>query len=177
MYLDILLVIIVILGLIDGVRKGFIYQFFSAFSIFLDYVIARNFTPLIMDTLGISTSDASYLMSFIAVFVISYIVLGFVKLALSLILKKENNTLLSKLGGGVLGLAKSLIIVVMILMGYNFLEQHIKSLSNFGKNSQINMMFLEKSESFEEYLPREAKNKITQIREKRVVEKFLNKVW
>ncbi len=177
MYLDILIIIIVILALVDGMRKGFLYQFYATFSIFLDYIIAKQFTPVVMDSLGIATSDTSYLLTFVGVFIVSYIVLGFVKLAMGVILKKQNDSVLSKLGGGCFGFLKGLLIAVIVLIGYNFLEQHFKSIAQFGNKSKINRIFLENSDGFDEYLPKDVKRKLTQLRGKKIVESYLNKVW
>ena len=65
MYLDILIIVILIFAIIEGLKDGFLLQFFSIFGIFIDFIIAQKFTPIVIEKLAMSNNESNSVNSLI----------------------------------------------------------------------------------------------------------------
>ncbi|MGL4988655.1 MAG: CvpA family protein [Cetobacterium sp.] len=177
MYLDILIAIILIFAIIEGLKEGFLLQFFSIFGIFIDFIIAKKFTPFVMERISISHSENNFLLTYIGVFIASYFAIAILMFFIGIILKNQSKGILSRGLGGVFGLAKGLIVSIIILFIFNFTSQRYSTLKKYGIGSQTNHIFLEKSSYLDEYIPKELKSELNYIKGKELVEKYFNKMF
>lgn len=177
MYLDILIIVILIFAVIEGLKDGFLLQFFSIFGIFIDFIIAQKFTPIVIEKLAMSNSESNYLLTYIGVFIISYFVIAVLMFFIGIILKNQNNGFLSRGLGGVFGLAKGLVVSLIVLFIFNYASQKYTVLKKYGADSKTNGVFLKKSHYIEEYLPKELKSELNYIKGKELVEKYFNKMF
>lgn len=177
MYLDIIIAIILILTIIEGIKDGFLLQFFSIFGIFIDFVVAQKFTPIVMEKLSIVSNENNYLLTYIGVFVVSYFLIAILMFLIAIVLKNQNKGTLSRGLGGVFGLVKGFIVITLILFVFNFAAQRYTFLKEYSESSKINTVFLEKSHYIEDYLPEELKTELNYIKGKEFVEKYFNKIF
>ncbi|MGL4425344.1 MAG: CvpA family protein [Cetobacterium sp.] len=177
MYLDILIAIILIFAIIEGLKEGFLLQFFSIFGIFIDFIIAKKFTPFVMERISISHSENNFLLTYIGVFIAAYFAIAILMFFIGIILKNQNKGVLSRGLGGVFGLVKGLIVSVIILFIFNFTSQRYSTLKKYGIGSKANYVFLEKSSYLDEYIPKELKSELNYIKGKELVEKYFNKMF
>ncbi|MGL4642525.1 MAG: CvpA family protein [Cetobacterium sp.] len=177
MYLDILIAIILIFAVIEGLKDGFLLQFFSIFGIFIDFIIAQKFTPIVMNKLSISHNENNFLLTYIGVFIASYFAIAILMFFIGVILKNQNKGFLSRGLGGIFGLVKGLVVAVIVLFIFNYSAQKYTALKKYGIESKTNEVFLEKSHYIEEYLPKELKSELNYIKGKELVEKYFNKMF
>ncbi|MDX8336342.1 CvpA family protein [Candidatus Cetobacterium colombiensis] len=177
MYLDILIAVILIFAVIEGLKDGFLLQFFSIFGIFIDFIIAQKLTPVVMEKLTINNNEGNFLLTYIGVFIASYFVIAILMFFIGIILKNQNRGFLSRGLGGVFGLVKGLVVSIIILFIFNYAAQKYTALKKYGTESKANEVFLEKSYYLEEYLPKELKSELDYIKGKELVEKYFNKMF
>ncbi|MGL5000716.1 MAG: CvpA family protein [Cetobacterium sp.] len=177
MYLDILIAAILIFAIIEGLKDGFLLQFFSIFGIFIDFIIAQKFTPIIMEKVSISHNENNFLLTYIGVFIASYFAIAILMFFIGIILKNQSKGLLSRGLGGIFGFVKGLIVCIIILFIFNFTSQKYSNLKKYGIGSATNTIFLEKSSYLDEYLPKELKSELNYIKGKELVEKYFNKMF
>ncbi|MCQ8212422.1 CvpA family protein [Cetobacterium somerae] len=177
MYLDILIAVILIFAIVEGLKDGFLLQFFSIFGIFIDFIIAQKFTPIVMEKLAINTNESNFLLTYIGVFIASYFVIAILMFFIGIILKNQNKGFLSRGLGGVFGFVKGLVISLIILFIFNYTSQKYTALKKYGVDSKTNEFFLNKSHYIEEYLPKELKSELNYIKGKELVEKYFNKMF
>ena len=177
MYLDILIAVILIFAIVEGLKDGFLLQFFSIFGIFIDFIIAQKFTPIVMEKLAINTNESNFLLTYIGVFIASYFIIAILMFFIGIILKNQNKGFLSRGLGGVFGFVKGLVISLIILFVFNYAAQKYTALKKYGVESRANEIFLNKSHYIEEYLPKELKSELNYIKGKELVEKYFNKMF
>ena len=177
MYLDILIAVILIFAIIEGLKDGFLLQFFLIFGIFIDFLIAQKFTPVVMEKLAINSNESNYLLTYIGVFITSYFIIAILMFFIGIVLKNQNKGFLSRGLGGVFGLVKGVIISLIVLFIFNYAAQKYTTLKKYGSDSKVNEIFLNKSYYLEEYLPKELKAELNYIKGKELVEKYFNKMF
>lgn len=177
MYLDIILVVILIIMIFKGIKDGFLIEFFSIFGIFIDYIIAQKFTYTAMKKFNITDTQGNYILTYISIFIISYIIVSTVMIFLGKVYKNQNEGIISRTLGGVFGLLKGLIIVGIILFIFNYTSKKFTVLENYTSNSKVNEYFLEKINLVEEYIPQELKKEIKRVKDKKIIEKYFDKIF
>lgn len=177
MYLDILIAVILIFAIIEGLKDGFLLQFFSIFGIFIDFVIAQKFTPIVIEKLAMSNNESNYLLTYIGVFMASYFVIAILMFFMGVILKNQDKGFLSRMLGGVFGFIKGLIVALIVLFIFNYAAQKYTVLKKYGTDSKANGVFLKETHYIEEYLPKELKSELNYIKGKELVEKYFNKMF
>ncbi|WP_297596883.1 CvpA family protein [uncultured Cetobacterium sp.] len=177
MYLDIVVVIILIFAILEGLKDGFLMQFFSIFGIFIDFIIAQRLTPVVLEKLSLNNDKSNFLLTYIGVFIASYLVISILMFFIGMILKTQSKGFLSRGLGGAFGLAKGFIISIVILFIFNYASQKYSVLKKYGDGSKANMFFLEKSHYIDDYLPKELKEELNYTKGKELVEKYFNKMF
>ncbi|MBC2850671.1 CvpA family protein [Cetobacterium sp. 8H] len=177
MYLDIVVIVILIFAILDGLKEGFLIQFFSIFGIFVDFIIAKKFTPVVIEKLSLNSDKNNYLLTYIGVFIASYLVISVLMFFIGMILKSQSKGFLSRGLGGIFGLVKGLVITIIVLFIFNYSSQKYSTLKKYGTDSKANTFFLEKSIYLEDYLPKELKAELNYTKGKELVEKYFNKMF
>lgn len=177
MYLDIVIAIILIFAVIEGIKDGFLMQFFSIFGVIIDFVVAKKLTPIAIEKMGLSNTDNNYLLTYIGVFIGSYIVISILMFFIGIVLKAQSKGFISRILGAVFGLGKGVLIGIIVLFVFNYASQRYSKLDKYSEGSEINKIFLEKSYLLEDYMPKELKSKLGYVKGKEIVEKYFNKIF
>lgn len=177
MYLDILLGLILIVTLLCGLKNGFLVEFMSTFGVILNFIITKKITPIVIETLGeyLKKYESNYIYGI--VFLIVFILLSILIHILNIILKKQRIYLISRILGGILSLAKGIILVIIILFCYNLLEDNFEKVSKYGEDSKINRCFIENSDKLNSYIPDVFKKKMIEIKDEETIDKYVNKLF
>ena len=176
MYLDIVIAIILIFAIIEGIKDGFLMQFFSIFGVVIDFVVAKKLTPIVIDKMGLNNTDNNYLITYIGVFIGSYIIISILMFFIGIVLRAQSKGFISRILGAGFGLIKGLLIAVIVLFVFNYASQRYSKLEKYSTGSEVNKVFLEKSYLIEDYMPKELKSKLGYVKGKEIVEKYFNKI-
>lgn len=176
MYLDIVIGIILVFTIIEGIREGFLVQFFSIFGVVVDFILAKKLTPIVMDKLSIGGNGINYLLTYAIIFILLYLVVIIIMYFIGLILKHQNKGVITRLLGGVFGALKGILVSVIILLVFNYASEKYSKLNTYSKDSVINRIFLENTSLIEDYLPKELKESLNNIKGKNIVDKYFNKI-
>lgn len=177
MYLDIVIAIILIFAIMEGIKDGFLMQFFSIFGVIVDFIVAKKLTPIAIERMGLNNTDNNYLLTYIGVFIASYIVISILMFFIGIVLKAQSKGFISRILGGIFGLAKGVLISTVVLVIFNFVAQKYSKLDKYSDGSEVNKVFLEKSYLLEDYMPKELKSKLGYVKGRELVEKYFNKVF
>lgn len=172
MYLDIIIVLVFILSVIDGVKAGFLVQFFNIFGIVIDFMLAKRLTPVVMEKLELTTSSNNYLIMYIVVFFLVYIAVAILLFFIGLILKAQDKGALSRGLGGLVGAIKGVLVSMILLFVINFIGQRYTKLNKYIEGSKINDIYLNKVQYVDSYLPKQVKSEINRIRSKNITGKY-----
>lgn len=177
MYLDILVFIIIVMSILDGIKDGFLIQFFNIFGLFIDFYFAKRLTPVVMEKFDLNATGPNYLIMYIVTFFIVYIAIAIALLILKMILKAQSTSLVSRVLGGAFGTAKGFLVAAIVLFVFNFVSQRYGVLEKYGNDSKANTFFLKESENLNNYLPTQVKNELNRMRGKKITEIYLNKLF
>lgn len=172
MYLDILIVLIFILSILDGIKSGFLVQFFNIFGIIIDFIVTKKLTPIVMEKLELTSTNDNYLIMYIVVFFLVYIAIAILLFFIGIILKNQNKGFLSKGLGGIVGAVKGTLICMILLFVINSIGQKYIKLNKYINESKINDIYLNKIEYIDSYVPKQIKNEINRIRSKNIIGKY-----
>nr|WP_307774661.1 CvpA family protein [uncultured Cetobacterium sp.] len=177
MYLDIIIAVILIFAIIEGIRDGFLMQFFSIFGVIIDFILAKKLTPIVIDKLNLAKTDGNYVITYVGVLIVAYLAISIVMFFIGLVLKAQSKGLITRSLGGVFGAVKGVLISIIVLLVFNYASQRYSKLNEYSKDSKVNKVFLEKSYLIEDFVPKEIKSKIGYIKGKELVEKYFNKMF
>lgn len=182
MYLDIVIGIIFLVGIYIGSKKGFYFEIISFFLLIVDLVIAKKITPSIQKIIQGSSKipvkeSIFYFIVFIGTLIVLYILTNIILCILGKtlpnVLKGAGNIIL----GGILGGLKSGILVIVILIIYNFLGTIIPSINQYSKDSKANEIFLDNVSKFDAYYPSEVTQKIEELKLGRKLKKKIDEIF
>lgn len=131
MYIDAVLLGIVLLCLIMGIKKGFIFEFFSLFGIMISVMLSKRFVTNTYDLINRSKEEnnfkfiLAYVLTFLAIYIVLYIILSITKKFFEKIMLGW----VDKIGGGLVGLLKGVaisFIAVMVLVGVSYFSKDIE---------------------------------------------------
>jgi len=120
---DIVVFLILGLSFILSLFKGFIKEIFSLFSILGGYLMATNyqiaFSQIIFET--ISSEPISKLIAFVLIYILTAIVISLMgRIFRSMVMSTTKLSLFDRLIGGVLGLMKGVVIVLVLTLPISF---------------------------------------------------------
>jgi len=116
-FVDLIIITIIGLGIIRGYSKGLIIELSNFFGIFISFFIAGNLDNLLSNEISAFISINSDLLntvSFIIIFVLSYLLIIFIAKGFTKLAKVVYLGLLNSLLGGVFGGLKLLLILLII---------------------------------------------------------------
>ncbi len=176
MYLDIILVIIIGSFILTGLKNGLIVEFLSSFGVLISLYLASKLTPsfsvLFKNYFNTENQTYNYIMSFIIVFFILTIAIYII----GIILKNQEITVVMRILGSVMSLAKGILIIVITLTFLNVTQEKFPSLDWITRGSVLNEKFLVLSESMDRFIPEDFQIKLEEIRQEASIKKQLNKL-
>lgn len=172
MYIDIILLLIIIISLIIGIKRGLIFEFFSLFGIITAAFLARKFVDSVYNFFVKKEADTnlflfvfSYIITFLAVYIVLYLII--------LLLKKFFETILlgwvDRLGGGIVGIIKGFLLSFIILIILTVVANFNKDLSGYLKRSYAGKMMSHVSPAIIKIFPTEIETKVNKFTNKNYV--------
>lgn len=177
MYLDIVLAIVLILSLLDGLKNGVFIEFLSLFGIVINFVLAKYLTPKIIDFLNLAKGDNSYVVIYVLIFWAVYIAVGILLHFFRNIVENQQKGFLTRILGAVLGGIKGFVVCMIIIFIFDFSVDKFSSLAKYGEDSKGTKIFLKVTPTIEEYLPKAFKDKINSIKDDRLIDRYLGKLF
>ncbi len=177
MYLDIIIGIIIVFSLLYGVRNGLFVVFLAIFGLVVNFIIAKKYTPAVIEFLGLSKDKDRYFVTYIITFWAVYILLGIVIHLVRNILKNQSKGIATRVLGGVIGIAKGVLLSVLILLIYNYSTDMYTSLKKYSKGSYTNEIFLEVVPNIEKYVPEVFQDKIKELKNLELINRYVNKLF
>lgn len=113
--IDLLILLLLGLGFIIGLFKGFFKQVISVICIVAGIVVGRVFSPMIASTFDESYYAVAYGISFLILFLIVALLGILVSKSIKAILKTVNLSWIDRLGGGLVGAFKYLILAGLMI--------------------------------------------------------------
>ena len=176
MYIDIIAGIIVIIGVLIGVKKGFFFEILSFFILMLDVVLAKQWTPSVFNYIKKSiklNEGIAYFFIYLGVLLGIYIVTSIVLSFLKRTLPKMFNGIIDSILGGILGGLKGCFVMFILLMLFNFSTTLVSGLDKYSKSSIVNKFFLENITKLEGYSPSIITEKLEDFQLKKNIDKQL----
>ncbi|MGB0405315.1 MAG: hypothetical protein ACPGDB_03910, partial [Fusobacterium sp.] len=84
---------------------------------------------------------------------------------------------LSRVSGGILSLLKGILIAFLVILIYNIVLDSFPKISDFGKDSKVNAYFIENSDKINDYIPEIFKEKLMELRDGRLIDKYIDKLF
>jgi membrane protein required for colicin V production len=156
MYIDIIAGIILILGIIIGFKKGFFFEVLSFFTLVLNVVLAKRWTPYVFDYIKVGTKlndDLVYFFTYLGVLLGLYIATSLVLSILKRTLPKMFMGVIDSILGGIIGGVKGSFLVLILLIFFNLSTTLIKGVGKYSNGSIVNNLFLKNVEKLEGYYP------------------------
>ncbi|MGL5578131.1 MAG: hypothetical protein ACRDB7_03390, partial [Fusobacteriaceae bacterium] len=106
-----------------------------------------------------------------------YIFLMIFTSILNTFFKSQDKGLLTRLGGGIISGMKGILVVLVLITGYNFMVKRNVDYKKLGEKSIVLERYDEWIHVFYEYIPQEAKQKIDEMKKNRLVDKYIKKIF
>lgn len=177
MYLDIVVGIVLAFSLLYGLKNGLFVEFLAIFGLVINFVIAKKYTPAVIDILGLSKDKDRYFIVYVITFWAVYILLGILVSLIRNVLKNQSKGIIIRVLGGVLGAVKGLLLAVIILLIYNYSADTFKGLKKYSSGSWFNKVFLEKAPELEQYIPEVFQDKLKELKDGELVDRYINKLF
>lgn len=177
MYLDIVVGVILVFSLLCGLKNGLFVEFLAIFGLVVNFVIAKRYTPTVIDILGLSKDRDRYFIVYVVTFWAVYILLGIMVSLVRNVLRNQSKGIIIRSLGGALGAAKGLLLTVIILLIYNYAADTFNGLKKYSSGSWFNKVFLEKAPEMEKYIPEVFQAKLKELKDGELVDRYINKLF
>ncbi|MGL4403272.1 MAG: CvpA family protein [Fusobacteriaceae bacterium] len=177
MYVDLVILAILLMYVISGLRMGFFVEFITIFGVIGNFYFAGRFTPMVMNFLHKNIAQDNYLFIYITIFICLYIFLMIFTSLLNAFFKSQDKGLLTRLGGGIISGIKGILVVLVLITGYNFMAKKDADYKKLGEKSVVLERYDEWIHVFYQYIPEEAKLKIDEMKKNRLVDKYIKKIF
>lgn len=177
MYIDLVVLGTLLMYLISGLRMGFFVEFITIFGVIGNFYLAGRFTPVVMRFLEKNIGQDNYLLVYVTIFVCLYIFLMIFTSVLNAFFKSQTKGLLTRIGGGILSGIKGILVIMVLITGYNFMVKRDPDYKKFGEKSIVLERYDEWIHVFYEYIPQEVKVKIDEMKKNRLVDKYIKKIF
>lgn len=174
MYIDIIVGIILVLGMLIGFKKGFFFEILSFFILILNVVLAKKWTPYAYKYVSNSikiNENVLYFLTYLALLVGLYITTSIILSILKKVLPKVFIGLTDSILGGILGGLKGVFIIFVSLMILNLLSSMVPEIEKYSKDSKVNKFFLKNVTKLDEYYPEALKEKLEELDFRKKIEK------
>ena len=177
MYLDIAIGVVILFSLLYGFKNGLFVEFIAIFGVVINFIIAKKYTPAVIDFLNLSKDKDRYFVVYVVTFWAVYIILGIIISLIRGSLNNQGKGIITRFLGGVLGAIKGLFLALIILLIFNYSADIFKSLRKYSSGSYVNKLFLEKAPELEEYIPDVFQAKLKELKNGELVDKYIDKLF
>lgn len=176
MQLDILILVILFFGLLDGQRNGFFVEFLSVFGVVVNFYLSEKITPLVMERYNFLQTGDFYIFVYVAIFIIVFFLVGIVIKLLRALLFGIPRGLIIRLLGGIVGILKGILVSIVILFVFNFASQKYENIRKYGENSYSNQMLYSIMPIIENNIPIPVKKQLKYWENQKFLENYLEKL-
>ena len=169
MYLDIIILVVLILAILDGLKNGLFVEFLSVFGLVINFIAARYFTPILIQFLNLKSNDTNYF--------IVYIVIGLILHFLKNIMEGLTKGFVLRILGGIIGAAKGAVLALVVIFIFNFTSDLLPEIKKYGNNSRAAETMLKVAPLIEEYIPKVFKEKLDAVKNEKLIDKYMNKIF
>ncbi len=178
MYIDLIILCIIILSVVLGIKRGFLFEFFSMFGIFASMILTKIFSKRAYDYLELSKNDSKnmkFIIIYVVIFILIYLSLFLIIYLTKKFFEKIMLGWIDRVGGGIAGLIKGTFIsfiiagVIMIIANYN------EELDKYFKESHSGKVIKEISPSIMKLFPEDMSKKVEKYRNKINLDDLLNR--
>ena len=123
-WLDILVLVIVVRGIYMGVKRGLTAELFNFFGIIISLILAIQWYSQVADVLIINFNLPIWLSKFLCFVIITQTIRIAFKYSLTLLLKILNIQFipqLEKIGGGIIGIGRGIILAGILILSLRFI--------------------------------------------------------
>lgn len=177
MYLDIVILIILVLAILDGLKSGLFVEFLSVFGLVINFIAAKHLTPMLMEFLKLKSTETSYFLTYIIMFWVVYIVIGIVLHFIKNIMEGLTKGFIIRILGGAIGAIKGTVLALVIIFIFNFSADLFPNLKKYGENSKAAETFLKTVPLIESYIPKVFKDKLDEIKNEKLIDRYMNKIF
>lgn len=177
MYLDIIILVIVVLAILDGLKNGLFVEFLSVFGLAINFLAAKYFTPILMEFLNLKSNNTNYFVTYIILFWAVYIVIGIIVHFIRTIMESVTKGFILRILGGIIGAMKGAILALVIIFIFNFSADLYPSIKKYGENSRAAETFLRVVPIIENYIPKTFKDKLDDVKNEKLIDKYINKIF
>lgn len=177
MYLDIIILIVVILAILDGLKNGLFVEFLSVFGLAINFIAAKYFTPILMEFLNLKSNDTNYFITYIILFWAVYIVIGLIVHFIRNIMESVTKGFVIRILGGIIGAMKGAILALVIIFIFNFSADLFPNIKKYGEESRAAETFLKAAPLIEDYVPKAFKDKLDEIKNEKLIDRYINKIF
>lgn len=177
MYLDIVILVVLVLAILDGLKNGLFVEFLSVFGLVINFIAAKYFTPILIEFLNLKSSETNYFIVYIVMFWAVYIVIGIILHFLKNIMEGLTKGFVLRILGGVIGAAKGAVLALVVIFIFNFMSDLIPEIKKYGDKSRAAETLLKTAPLIEEYIPKVFKDKLDEVRNEKLIDRYMNKIF
>lgn len=177
MYLDIVILVVLVLAILDGLKNGLFVEFLSVFGLTINFIVAKYLTPILIEFLKLKSTETNYFLTYIVIFWAVYIVIGIFLHFIRNIMDSLTKGFILRILGGIIGAAKGAVLALVIIFIFNFSTDMFPKLSKYGENSKAVETFLKTSPLIENYIPKVFKDKLDEIKNEKLIDRYMNKIF
>jgi len=176
MQLDILILVILLFGVLSGIKNGIFVEIISVFGFAVNVLVAKIYTPVVLRFLKRSdaTFENNYLITYIVTFVTVYLVVSMILLFVKKAFKGLKSGFFNRLMGGITGFFKGLIVALVILLIYTFGTKLAPGLEKYSEGSVSIEVFYEILPTFENYVPSILVDDFNKNATRKIIERKIN---
>ncbi|MGL5962968.1 MAG: CvpA family protein [Fusobacteriaceae bacterium] len=177
MYIDLVILAILLMYIITGLRMGFFVEFITIFGVIGNFYLTGRFTPMILEVVGEKLGKDNYLLVYVTSFISLYLFLMIFTSLLNAFFKSQDKGILTRFGGGVISGIKGILVILVLITGYNFMVKKNPDFKKIGEKSIVLERYDEWIHIFYEYVPEEVKTKIDEMKKNRMIEQYIKKIF
>lgn len=177
MYLDIVILVVLIFAILDGLKNGLFVEFLSVFGLLINFMAAKHFTPILIEFLNLKTTETNYFVTYIVMFWAVYIGIGIILHFIRNIMDSLTKGFILRFLGGVIGAVKGAILALIVIFIFNFAGDMFPNIRKYGENSRAAETFLKTAPFIEKYIPKVFKDKLDEIKNDKLIDRYMKKVF
>lgn len=175
MYIDIAILIVIIISVAFGIKKGFVFEFFSLFGFLISVFITKRISVVVYENFGGSNTGVKFIITYVTIFFIVYLTLFLIIVLIRKFFKLMLLGWLDRLLGALTGLVKSLLISIVIVFISIFIANYSENYEKEVKKSIVCNMVVDILPDMKLTLPSKINEKVENYKKNRNTEIIIQK--
>jgi len=177
MYIDAFLIGIILISILFGIKKGLIFEFFSLFGILIATLISKKIVNRIYAIIKNSSGESTvkFIIAYVIIFIGVYLILYLILLITKKFFEKVLLGWVDRLGGGIIGLLKGIIISLIIIVILSVVSNFNKDVKKYLKDSYSGKIISEISPKLTKIFPDSMNKKLREFQTDKAIEDLLKK--